>query len=100
MAPRAARRLPTPPLRRARLSAGQEIDVGETFAHLITAITGRAFAADNRDIDQVLYRLGQYPGKYRLLDFLNLPRPLGFIERWRKSRTEVAEFIPLIDRLI
>lgn len=84
----------------AGLPPGRKIDVGETFAHLITAATGRIFAAENRDIDPVLYRLGQYPGKYSLLDFLAAPRPLRFIERWRKSRTEVAEFVPLIDRLI
>jgi cytochrome P450 len=84
----------------ARLPAGQEIDIGEAFAHLITAITGRAFSGDNRDIDPVLYRLGQYPGKYRLLDFLAAPRPLRLIDRWRKSRTEVVEFVPPINRLI
>jgi cytochrome P450 len=82
----------------ARLPAGRELDIGETFAHLITAMTGRIFAADNRDIDPVLYRLGQYPGKYRLLDFLGTPRWLRFGER--RGRAEAAEFLPLIDRLI
>jgi cytochrome P450 len=80
-----------------RLPAGQEVDIGAAFAHLVTAITGRVFAADDRGIDPVLYRLGQYPGKYSLFDFVPAPR---FVERWRKSRGEVAEFIPLIDRLI
>jgi cytochrome P450 len=82
----------------ARLPTDRELDVGETFAHLITAMTGRIFAANNRDIDPVLYRLGQYPGKYRLLDFLGTPRWLRFGER--RGRAEVAAFLPLLDRLI
>jgi cytochrome P450 len=82
----------------ARLPAGRELDIGETFAHLITAMTGRVFAADDRTIDPVLYRLGQYPGKYRLLDFLGTPHWLRFAEP--HGRAEAAEFLPLIDRLI
>jgi cytochrome P450 len=82
----------------ARLPAGRELDIGETFAHLITAMTGRVFAADDRTIDPVLYRLGQYPGKYRLLDFLGTPRWLRFAER--RGRAEVAAFLPLIHRLL
>jgi cytochrome P450 len=82
----------------SQLPAGRELDIGETFAHLITAMTGRVFAADDRTIDPVLYRLGQYPGKYRLLDFLGTPRWLRFGER--RGRAEVTEFLPLIDRLI
>src|SRR5438045_956126 len=58
----------------ARLPAGQEIDIGAAFAHLVTAITGRVFAANDRAIDPVLYRLGQYPGKYSLFDFGAAPR--------------------------
>jgi cytochrome P450 len=81
----------------AGLPAGQEIDIGATFAHLVTALTGRVFAADDRAIDPVLYRLGQYPGKYSLFDFLPPPR---LVERWRKNRPGVAEHLPLIDRLM
>jgi cytochrome P450 len=78
----------------ARLPVGAEIDIGQTFAHLVTAMTGRVFAADDRDIDAVLYRLGQYPGKYRLRDFL------GFTSARRDRHNQIAEFLPLIDRLI
>ena len=78
----------------ARLPVGVEIDIGQTFAHLVTAMTGRVFAADDRDIDAVLYRLGQYPGKYRLRDFL------GFTSGRRDRHNQIAEFLPLIDRLI
>src|SRR5204862_7174349 len=75
----------------ARLPAGEDIDIGQTFAHLITAMTGRVFAAGDRDIDPVLSRLGQYPGKYRLRDFL------GFTDGRRDRHNEIAEFLPLID---
>jgi cytochrome P450 len=78
----------------ARLPASEEIDIGETFAHLITAMTGRVFAADDRAIDPVLYRLGQYPGKYRLRDFV------GLASGYRARHKKIAEFLPLIDRLI
>ena len=84
----------------AQLPAGQELNVGETFTHLITAATGRIFAADNRDIDPVLYRLGQYPGRYSLFDFVAAPRWLRSIAGSRKGRIDVAAFLPLIDRLI
>ena len=84
----------------AGLPRGQQIDIGDTFAHLITAMTGRVFAADDRAIDPVLYRLGQFPGKYSLLDFLPLPGPLRIVERWRKMPREISQAVPLIDRLI
>src|SRR5215217_5800475 len=48
------------------LSPSQEINIAELFTHLITAATGRIFAADHREIDPVLYRLGQYPGRFSL----------------------------------
>ena len=78
----------------ARLPAGEEIDIGQTFAHLITAMTGRVFAANDRAIDPVLYRLGQYPGKYHLRDFVTLAGG------GRARQNKIAAFLPLIDRLI
>jgi cytochrome P450 len=80
--------------RLAQLRYGEAINIGETFTHLITAMTGRVFAADDRAIDPVLYRLGQYPGKYRLRDFMRLT------SGHRARLDKVAEFLPLIDRLI
>ncbi|HVC53560.1 MAG TPA: cytochrome P450 [Stellaceae bacterium] len=82
----------------ARIPAGQELDIGETFAHLITAATGRLFAADAREIDPVVYRLGQYPGKYRLFDFIAPPWALGAARR--SGATTARAFAPLIDRLV
>lgn len=81
------------------LPPSQQIDLGDVFAHLITAFTGRVFAVGEREIDPVLYRLGQYPGRYGLFDFLPLPA-------WMRSGrgggppAEVAGFLPLLDRLI
>jgi len=84
----------------AELPPEQELNIGETFTHLITAATGRIFAADNRNIDPVLYRLGQYPGPYSLFDFVRLMRWPRAAARPRKGRIDVAAFLPLIDRLI
>lgn len=72
----------------------REINVGDVFTHLITAFTGRLFAADERAIDPVLYRLGQYPGRYSLSDFVRLPG------QRRGGRSEANEFHALFDRLI
>jgi len=78
----------------ARLPAGHELDIGQTFAHLVTAMTGRVFAGDEREVGPALYRLGQYPGKYRLRDFL------GLANGRRDRQNDIAELLPLIDRLI
>jgi cytochrome P450 len=82
------------------LPAPREINIGEVFSHLITAFTGRVFAANQREIDPVLYRLGQYPGKYRLFDFVPLPRWLRFIEFRRAGREAVAGSHSVLDRLV
>jgi cytochrome P450 len=76
----------------AKVPPGEAINIGETFTHLITAATGRIFAAEEREFDPALYRLGQYPGRYRLGDFLG----------WRRNPATAAALAwqPLIDRLI
>ncbi|HZT90034.1 MAG TPA: cytochrome P450 [Stellaceae bacterium] len=76
----------------AKVPRGEAINIGETFAHLVTAATGRVFAAAEREIDPALYRLGQYPGRYRLGDFAG----------WRRNpaTAEALALLPLIDRLI
>ena len=77
----------------AALPADEPIDIGETFTHLMTAATGPVFAGDDREIDPVLYRLGQYPGRYRLSDFLGFAAgAIGTIS--------LPSSVPLIDRLI
>ncbi len=63
----------------ADLPTGEPINIGETFTHLITAATGAVFAAGEPEFGPALYRLGQYPGKYSLFDFVSPPRWLRFI---------------------
>lgn len=83
----------------AKIPPDREIDIGETLTHWLTVTTGHVFAGDHQEIGPLLYRLGQYPGKYTLSDFLPLPGPLGFLARFGKSRREAQEFAPLLDRL-
>jgi cytochrome P450 len=75
------------------------IDVGEQFTHLVTAFSGRVLAGDDRRIDPVLYRLGQYPGKYGLLDFLPLPR-WAYSAARRSNSAETSAFARHFEHLI
>jgi len=84
----------------AALPAGQPIDLHEALRHLITLSAGRLFAGDDRAVDPMLARLGQYPGPYRLFDLLPTPHRLRPLDRWRKTRREARHFAPLLDRLI
>ena len=82
------------------MPAGQQINVGETFTHLLTRTTGQVFAGDDREIDEMVQHMGHYPGKYGFLDFCPLPRWLRFVDRYRKSRREARELHPLLARMI
>ena len=83
-----------------RVPPGQKINVGEAFTHLLTRTTAQVFAGDDRDIDEMVLHMGHYPGKYGFLDFCPLPRPLRFVDRYRKSRREARALHPLLSRLI
>ena len=83
-----------------RLAPAQEINLGETFAHFVTAVTGRLFAGDERAVDPLLYRLGQYPGRYGVLDFAPAPAWLRGLADRRGGRVRSAEVRPLFDRLL
>jgi cytochrome P450 len=82
------------------LPAGYELNMGETFNHLLTRSTGQVFAGDDRDIDPMVLRMGHYPGEYGLFDFLSMPRWLRFVDRFRKSRAEAKLLHPLLERMI
>jgi cytochrome P450 len=82
------------------LPPGYELNMGETFTHLLTRSTGQVFAGDNRDIDPMVLRMGHYPGEYGLFDFLSMPRWLRFVDRFRKSRAEAKLLHPLLERMI
>jgi cytochrome P450 len=82
------------------LPPGHELNMGETFTHLLTRSTGQVFAGDDRAIDPMVLRMGHYPGEYGLFDFLTMPRWLRFVDRFRKSRAEAKLLHPLLERMI
>ena len=84
----------------AAIPAGQAIDTHEAFRHLVTISAGHVFAGADRALDPMLDHMGQYPGPYGALDLVPTPGPLRFLDRFRKTRIEAANFAPLIDRLI
>ena len=48
----------------ARVPAGEAIDIGQAFAHLITLSTRHAFTADDSDIEPMLDRLLKIPNAH------------------------------------
>ncbi len=84
----------------AELPPWREINMGETFTHLLTRSTGRVFAGADRAIEPMVHRMGHYPGEYGLFDFLTMPGWLRFVNRFRKSRAEARALHPLLERMI
>ncbi len=82
------------------LPPGYELNMGETFTHLLTRSTGQVFAGDDRAIDPMVHLMGHYPGEYGLLDFLTLPRWLSFADRFHRSRAAARALHPLLARMI
>jgi cytochrome P450 len=83
----------------AEMPPGQEIDIGDTLTHWLTVTTGHVFTGGDREIEPLLYRLGQFPGRYTFFDFMALPGPLRLLARFGRSRREARQFLPLLDRL-
>ena len=69
------------------MPSGEPVNIGKTFTHLITAATGAVFAADAPEFGPALYRLGRYPGRYSLFDFVAPPRGLGFLGLRKRRAT-------------
>src|SRR5438094_10141359 len=84
----------------AEMPRVQALNMGEMFNHLQTLATGTVFAGKDRAIDPMVLRMGHYPGKYGLFDFLTMPRWLRFIDRFRKSRAEANLLHPLLQQMI
>jgi cytochrome P450 len=84
----------------ARVPAGESIDIGQVFAHLITVSTRHAFTSGEAEIEPMLDRMGHFPLEPSLLHFLPLPRWLPYFKRYRTSRAEAQRFDPVLDRLI
>lgn len=83
----------------AATPTGEPVNIGETFTHLITAATGAVFAANEPEFGPALYRLGQYPGRYSLFDFVSPPPWLRFLRPAQTARDAIADVAALIDRL-
>ena len=84
----------------AALPPGREVNLGETFNHLLTRSTAQVFAGDDPAIHPLVDRMGHYPGEYGLFDFLPLPRWLRLAGGLRRSREEAAALHPALARLI
>ena len=84
----------------AALPPPREVELVTAFSHFVTAAAGHVFAAGDADIGPVLHRLGQYPGRYGILDFLPAPAWLRAPGRRRASDSEMAEFVALFGRLL
>ena len=85
----------------AEVPAGGEINLGPTFAHLVTRSSGHLFATDNEEIDRMVYRMGQYPGRYSLFAPRMSPEEKRKVERpvWTVLNSNFREQMP-IDRTV
>jgi cytochrome P450 len=84
----------------ARVPAGEAINVGEAFTHLLTRTTSQVFAGDDREIDEMVQHMGHYPGRYSFLDWLTPPRWARFLDDFRRSRREARALHPVLARMI
>ena len=84
----------------AELPRSQPIDLNDAFRHLITRSAGQVFCGNDRAIDPLVDRMGQYPGRYSAFDLFPVPAWLRVVDRRRKTRSTAAGFAPLLDRLI
>jgi cytochrome P450 len=84
----------------AQMPADKPIDLHDAFRHLVTRSSGQIFTGDDREIDRMIDRMGQYPGRYGLVDVLPVPPWLRTIDGYRKTRQATREFQPMLDRLI
>ena len=86
--------------RLAEVPGGRQFELGRTLQHLITRTTGHVWAGNQPEIDAMVLRMGRYPEKYSILDLFPTPSRLRFVERWRRSRSGLGRYYPLLDRLI
>jgi cytochrome P450 len=82
----------------AALPPGEAIDIGHALSLLLAVSGGDVFAGDEAAVQPMLVRMGKFPGRRRMTDYLPLPAPL----RWRghQIRAEAQQWYPLLDRLI
>jgi cytochrome P450 len=76
------------------------INIGAFFNRLVTRLNARVFAAGDPEMEEVLRLMGNYPGQYRLRDFVHFPAWLRFLGGAGKGEDQAAAHAPLLDRLI
>ena len=77
-------------------SKGQDFDTTEIATLWTTLSAGFVFAGNDRSLDDMLLRMGTFPGKFGITDFLPLPHWLWGINRLRKNRAYPANYYPLL----
>lgn len=78
----------------------RDFDICDVATTWMTLSAGHVFAGEDRALDEMLLRMGVYPGRFGLLDFLPLPGPLQHIDRWRENRTGPRRYYPVLDRML
>ena len=76
-----------------------DIDICDVATAWMTLSAGHVFAGEDRTLDPMLLRMGVYPGRFSVLDFLPLPGALQRIDRFREVRTSPREYYPVLDRM-
>src|SRR5262249_24177126 len=80
--------------------ADMDMDVCDLATVWMTLSAGHVFAGTDRSLDPMLQRMGVYPGRFSVLDFLPLPSWVHGVDRFRKARVHPRTYYPVIDRLI
>jgi cytochrome P450 len=80
--------------------ADMDMDVCDLATVWITLSAGHVFAGTDRSLDPMLQRMGVYPGRFSILDFLPLPGWVHGVDRLRTARMHPRAYYPVIDRLI
>lgn len=76
-----------------------DIDVADIATVWMTLAAGHVFAGEDRSLDPMLLRMGVYPGRFSLFDFLPFPGPLSKVDRYREARTGPGQYFPVLDRM-
>jgi len=74
------------------------MDIGQALSVLLAVSAGHIFAGSEAAVQPMLVRMGKFPGRRRITDYL----PVSDWLRWRsrRIRAEAQQWYPLIDRLI
>jgi cytochrome P450 len=76
-----------------------DIDICDVATVWMTLSAGHVFAGEDRALDEMLLRMGVYPGPFSILDFLPLPGWLQRIDKYREARNAPRQYYPVLDRM-